>query len=84
MLSSNCRLLKDKVLSSDNFILPIYEEAKQLCQIWVLGIYHIMLVRMIVFYIEVNTQTKRYVINEGMTCTGCKIKGKHLEFLIIY
>jgi hypothetical protein len=61
-IPTNCRLLKDKVLPSDNVLLGNCKEAKQLLK--KLGVEYIsyhMLVQMIAFYIEVNTWTKRYV-----------------------
>ena len=50
---------------------------------WVLSIYHLMHVQIIVFYIEMNMQTKRYVENVCMTGTrNPKTMVKHMVVLI--
>jgi len=60
-------------------IISCWVAAKRQRSYWkccVLNTYHIMHVWMIVFYIEENMQTKRYVWNLGMIGTIIKKKGK--------
>ena len=60
-------LFKYNVLQNDNVFPRSYKEAKEMFK--VLGVEYIctMPAPMIVFYIEMNMKTKRYVQNVGMT-----------------
>ena len=82
---TNYMLFKDKVLPIDNVLPSSWEEAKKLLKMLVLSTYHIMHAKMIVFYIEENMHTKRYVRNVGMTgMINQKIKVNHVVLLLRY
>ena len=82
---TNYRLFKDQVLPSDNVFPGSREEAKKLLKMFGVEYISSHSVQMIVFYIEENIQTKRYVQNVGMIgMINKKIKVNHVVILLRY